>query len=57
MVKIGIIDADLISRKIHRFPNLACMKISSYYDMKWGDIVIDTQTLCKAFDEQRIVQK
>ena len=30
-MKIGIIDADLISRKKHRFPNLACMKISSYY--------------------------
>lgn len=30
-LKIGIIDADLISRKRHRFPNLACMKISAYY--------------------------
>lgn len=30
-MKIGIIDADLISRKKHRFPNLACMKISAYY--------------------------
>lgn len=30
-MKIGIIDADLISRKKHRFPNLACMKISGYY--------------------------
>lgn len=28
---VGIIDADLIGRKKHRFPNLACMKISSYY--------------------------
>lgn len=31
MNKIGIIDADLISRKKHRFPNLACMKIAGYY--------------------------
>lgn len=30
-MKIGIIDADLISRKKHRFPNLASMKISGYY--------------------------
>lgn len=29
-MKIGIIDADLIGRKKHRFPNLACMKLSSY---------------------------
>lgn len=28
---VGIIDADLIGRPTHRFPNLACMKISSYY--------------------------
>ena len=30
-MKIGIIDADLIGRKRHRFPNLACMKISGYH--------------------------
>lgn len=30
-MKIGIIDADLIGKKKHRFPNLACMKISSYH--------------------------
>jgi len=29
-MKIGIIDADLVGRKKHRFPNLACMKISSW---------------------------
>ena len=29
-MKVGIIDADLIARKRHRFPNLACMKISAY---------------------------
>lgn len=28
---IGIIDADLIGRTKHRFPNLACMKLSGYY--------------------------
>lgn len=30
-MKIGIIDADLLGRKKHRFPNLASMKISGYY--------------------------
>ena len=30
-MKIGIVDADLLARKKHRFPNLACMKISSHY--------------------------
>ena len=35
---IGIIDADLISRKKQRFPNLACMKISAFHKAK-GDAV------------------
>ncbi|MCD3321616.1 hypothetical protein G8V07_14415 [Clostridium botulinum D/C] len=30
-MRIAIIDADLIGRKKHRFPNLACMKMSGYY--------------------------
>ncbi len=30
-MKIGIIDADLCWRKRHRFPNLACMKLSGYH--------------------------
>ena len=37
-MKIAIIDADLIGRNKHRFPNLACMKISSYHK-KIGDNV------------------
>jgi len=32
-MKIGIIDADLIGRKKHRFPNLASMKISAYHKL------------------------
>lgn len=28
---IGIIDADLLFKDRHRFPNLACMKLSGYY--------------------------
>lgn len=31
---IAIIDADLIGRSKHRFPNLVCMKLSSYYKDK-----------------------
>ena len=30
-VKIGIIDADILSRPRHRFPNLACMKMSGFF--------------------------
>ena len=30
-MNIAVIDADLIGKKKHRFPNLACMKISGYY--------------------------
>lgn len=30
-MRVGVIDADLIGRKKHRFPNLCCMKISGYY--------------------------
>ena len=37
-MKIGIIDADLVGRKKHRFPNLACMKISSYHKRQGHDV-------------------
>lgn len=30
-MKVAIIDADLIGHKKHRFPNLACMKLSAYH--------------------------
>lgn len=30
-MKIGIIDAEIIGKSKHRFPNLVCMKLSSYY--------------------------
>ena len=35
-MKIAIIDADLIGRKNHRFPNLVCMKLSGYYKEMGG---------------------
>ena len=38
-MRVAIIDADLIGRKKHRFPNLACMKISGFHKEQ-GDIVV-----------------
>ena len=38
-MRIGIVDADLLGRKNHRFPNLACEKISSY----WKSLGHDTE--------------
>ena len=38
MNRIAVIDADLIGRKNHRFPNLSCMKISGYHKA-YGDFV------------------
>lgn len=37
-MKIGIIDADLISQHDHNFPNLALMKISGYYKAMGHDV-------------------
>ena len=41
-MKIAIIDADLIGRKRHRFPNLACMKVSAYHKRLGDDVVLKT---------------
>lgn len=41
-MKIGIIDADLIGRKKHRFPNLACEKISGFWKEKGAEVVLLT---------------
>ena len=42
-LKIGIVDADLIVRDKHRFPNLVCEKISAYYKEKEAhvDLLLD----------------
>ena len=32
-MRIAILDADLIGRKRHRFPILACMKLSGYHSV------------------------
>ena len=39
-MKIAIIDADLVGRKKHRFPNLACMKISNYHKSKGDEVIL-----------------
>ena len=41
-MNIGIIDADLLGKKKHRFPNLACMKISSYYKQQGHNVELLT---------------
>ena len=39
-MKIAIIDADLIGRSKHRFPNLACEKISGYHKELGNEVVL-----------------
>lgn len=41
-LRIAIIDADLIGRKRHRFPNLACMKLSGYWKDKNAEVKLKT---------------
>lgn len=41
-MKVAIIDAELIGRKNHRFPNLVCMKISSYWKKLGAEVVLKT---------------
>lgn len=40
-MRVAIVDADLIGRKRHRFPNLVCMKLSSYYKSR-AEVVLKT---------------
>lgn len=39
-MQVAVIDADLIGRKKHRFPNLACMKVSSYHKAKGDEVIL-----------------
>lgn len=41
-MNIAIIDADLIGRSKHRFPNLACMKLSAYYKQNGNKVELKT---------------
>lgn len=51
-MKIGVVDADLIGRKRHRFPNLCCMKISGYHKSLGDEVqlVLDCSDLSR-FDK------
>lgn len=40
ILNIAIIDADLIGKKTHRFPNLACMKLSGYYKELGNEVTL-----------------
>lgn len=41
-MNIAIIDADLIARPKHRFPNLACMKLSGYHKAQGHTVTLKT---------------
>ena len=41
-MNIAVIDADLIGRKRHKFPNLACMKISGYFKALGANVILKT---------------
>lgn len=41
-MNIAIIDADIVGGKKHRFPNLACMKISAYHKIIGDSVVLKT---------------
>lgn len=39
-LKIGIIDADLVGRQNHRFPNLVCLKLSGYWKEQGASVTL-----------------
>ena len=41
-MRVAIIDADLIGRKRHRFPNLACMKLSGFHKECGDEVSLKT---------------
>lgn len=41
-MKIAVLDADLIARKRHRFPNLVCMKLSGYHKSVADEVTLKT---------------
>lgn len=52
-MKFAIIDADLIGRKKHRFPNLVCMKLAAYYrNIGGADVLLKTDyNILESFDK------
>ena len=58
-MKIAIIDAEIVGKNKHRFPNLACMKISSFYKSQGNEVVLKTdyeilQNLTRFLFQKRI---
>lgn len=53
-MKIAIVDADLIGHDKHRFPNLACEKISGYWKEKGESVTLLTDYAWCANDYDRI---
>ena len=41
-MKIAIIDAEIIGKKKHRFPNLACLKLSAYHKQQHHSVILKT---------------
>lgn len=41
-MNIAIIDADIIGKSSHSFPNLACMKSSSFYKREGHSVILKT---------------
>ena len=41
-MNVAVIDADLIGRKRHRFPNLVCMKLSGYHKNMGDKVILKT---------------
>lgn len=56
-MKIAIIDADLIGRKKHRFPNLACMKIAGFYKELGNNVILKTDFMCLDIFDKVFISK
>ena len=39
-MRVAIVDADLIGRRRHRFPNLACMKLGAWHKAAGDEVVL-----------------
>lgn len=50
-MRVAIIDADLIGRKKHRFPNLACMKLSGYHKSRGDQVELVTDWFTMGYDK------
>lgn len=50
-MRIGIMDADLLGRKNHKFPNLACMKMSGYWKEQGAEVnMLGDYSIPKGYD-------